>query len=153
MNILETILRKQVKTLSCKFSRLVESSTTFETKFVSVDENEIIAEGALSYSMKVTGGQAGELTTIQINADHEINQIFPRSVLATKLHLMFILKPFYLAFEGLSEQVRSNFDSNFAFNFSKAHSSDLLAALSHTITIKYGLFIHFKTKKFALTID
>ena len=82
------MISQQHKTFSCQFQRLVESGTTIETNFISDETNEIISQGVLEYSMIVEDGDANGFTTVQINADHEIDQIFPRFV--KKIEIFFI---------------------------------------------------------------
>ena len=69
--------QKSIK-FSCKFARKVEAGKRFIAGDLPGEEDEVVSIGYLSYSMNVSSGTLGSITQIQIIADHNMENIYPR---------------------------------------------------------------------------
>ena len=65
---------------SCKYARKVETAKVFAAGDLPGEEDEVVSIGYLSYSMKIEDGVVGGMTNIQIISDHQLQNIYPRSV-------------------------------------------------------------------------
>jgi len=64
---------------TCEFARTIDTiETAFTVGPLLEEENEIVATGQLSYSMSVDNGELGSMTTVTINSDHNLENIYPR---------------------------------------------------------------------------
>ena len=71
--------QKSIK-FSCKYARKVETAKIFAAGDLPGEEDEVVSIGYLSYSMKIENGVVGGMTIIQILSDHQLQNIYPRSV-------------------------------------------------------------------------
>ena len=77
---IECFKRQGKFSFNCKYSRFVETNDEFLVENFEDTLNEATSMGELTYSMTVTPGVNGDLTSIKIFDDHGIDQIYPRLV-------------------------------------------------------------------------
>ena len=77
----DVVLSQQSVKFSCKYPRLVTSTQNYIVEsFVDEITDDTTGYGELPYSMEVISGSMGDFSTIKINADHGVSDIYPRLI-------------------------------------------------------------------------